>query len=386
MKQKIYLLLFTYLAFMPHTVFFSNIYWAISYFASQVIFGLIGASFLWKFKFDFKIAFPWLLLAGSFLFSLTGILFNSMYFEKSTITSYLNGIFLMLNSAIFFSVINSFAFESIKFWQGIFFKFLFVCLIVGILQYFGLINIEGARTSSTTEVSGFPLMFNRATSIFSEPSAWAHLYGIYLLLAFFLGYNWKIISIVLLSLLLSLSNSGFVFVALILFFSLLRKPITITKIGILVFFLVSLIGALIILQPYWDIVFSKFTDGEAYRNIAPLMVLKTFFDHFDIKMIFGHGIFSLKYITTYLDLSENIPTSHNSVVDILFELGFFGLICQLFLVFKTFRGNLLLSLLFIILLSQIGYRSYQFPFLFFIYSVYIQKKKFDKVNVVNHGQ
>lgn len=378
MKQKIYLLLFTYLSFLPHTVVFSNIYWSSSYYAAQVIFGLIGISFLLKFKFDFKRGFPWLLLGFSFLFSLTGILFNTNYFEKSTLASYMNGIFLMFNSAIFFSVINFFAFENIKFWQVVFNKLVLICLFVGLLQYFELINIEGARTSSNIEVSGLPLMFRRATSIFSEPSAWAHLYGIYLLLAYFLGFNWKIISIVLISLLLSLSNSGFVFVALILFFSLLRKPITSTKVAILGFSLVSLIGALIVLQPYWDIIFSKFTDGDAYRNIAPLMVLKTFFDHFDVKMLFGHGIFSLKYVTTFLDLSENIPTSHNSLVDVLFELGFFGLFCQLFLIFKTLSGNLLLTLLFIILLSQIGYRSYQFPFLLFIYSVYLQKMTYNK--------
>jgi hypothetical protein len=378
LKQKIYLILFTYLAFLPHTAFFPNIYWSFSYYLAQVVFGFVGVSFLWKFKFDFKIAFPWLLFGIAFLFSSTGILFKSVYFEFSTLGSYLNGVFLIFNSAILFVVINKFSQETFDYWIRFFHIFVFICLLIGSLQFFDLITIEGARTNAN--IPGLPINFHRATSIFSEPSAWAHLYGMYFLLGYYLGYNWKIILITLISLFLSLSNSGFVFVFLIFVFSLFRKPITKFKLIGLFIFVFGTIGLIIALQPYWDLIFSKFADGDSYRNIAPLMVIKSFFAQLDIKMLFGHGIFSLKYITTSLDLPEYIPTSHNSYVDILFELGVFGLLCQVFLLLKTFGHNILLTLLMIILLSQIGYRSYQYPFIFLIYVVYVQTKKHISVN------
>jgi hypothetical protein len=375
LKQKIYLIVFTYLAFLPHTAFFPNIYWSFSYYLAQVVFGIMGVSFLRKFKFDFKIAFPWMLFGIAFLFSSTGILFKSVYFEISTLGSYLNGIFLIFNSAILFVVINKFSREAFDYWIRFFHFFVFICLLIGSLQFFDLIIIEGARTNANIDISGLPFTFQRATSIFSEPSAWAHLYGIYCLLGYYLGYNWKIILITLISLFLSVSNSGFVFVFIIFVFSLFRKPITKFKLVGLLIFVFGTIGLIIALQPYLDLVFSKFTDGDSYRNIAPLMVIKSFFSQFDIKMIFGHGIFSLKYITTKLDLPEYIPTSHNSYVDILFELGVFGLLCQLFLLLKTFGHNILLTLLMIILLSQIGYRSYQYPLIFLIYAIYVQTKR-----------
>jgi len=369
------LLLFTYLAFLPHTAFFPNIYWSFSYYLAQVVFGVMGLSFLWKFKFDFKIAFPWMLFGIAFLFSSTGILFKSVYFEISTLGSYLNGIFLIFNSAILFVLINKFSRETFDYWIRFFHIFVFICLLIGSLQFFDLIIIEGARTNANIDISGLPFTFHRATSIFSEPSAWAHLYGMYCLLGYYLGYNWKIILITLISLFLSVSNSGFVFVFIIFVFSLFRKPITKFKLFGLLIFVFGTIGLIIALQPYWDLVFSKFTDGDSYRNIAPLMVIKSFFSQFDIKMLFGHGIFSLKYITTKLDLPEYIPTSHNSYVDILFELGVFGLLCQLFLLLKTFGHNILLTLLMFILLSQIGYRSYQYPLIFLIYGIYVQTKR-----------
>jgi hypothetical protein len=313
---------------------------------------------------------------------MSGIFFKSVYFELATLASYLNGIVLMLNSAIFFMIIHKFSIENIKFWMRFFDIFLFLCLIIGFLQCFDLITIEGARTNGNNELSNLLFLPKRATSIFSEPSAWSHLYGIYMLIGYFMGYNWKIIVIVFLSLLLSLSNSGFVFIVFIFLFSLFRKPITKIKFLLLVMVIFGSIGLLILIQPYWDLIFFKFTDKDAYRNIAPYMVAGAFFNQLDIKMLFGHGIYSLKYITTQLDLPENIPTSHNSFIDSLFELGFFGLFSQLILLIKTFGHDILLLALMIILLSQTGYRSYQFPFLYFIYSVYLHNRKALKFNFV----
>lgn len=365
-----YLLILLTLAVLPVSVFFVDPIAKMFFYFLQVILLFYGIFFSMINRKNIYFSKIWILFLGSILLSVSGLVIFAQNISSGTAFSYISGLIVALNASVFFSNLKCIKAEEIASFITFFKRFMLLCTVIGVLQYFGYATFEAARSRYWVEVNGLTLPFNRSTSIFIEPSGWALLFSIYFLLIFRAGLNLLNAGIALISLLLSLSTTGFVLVFFtFIFWGAYKIVHKITIVKILLSLSVVFVGAFFAmpyLQPFIDKLMSSSGD---FRNLAPIAAVAALFSDRFPGILWGNGVFSLSAFTQILGLQETAQTTQNLLVDVVFELGLFGLIIILVIALKPIKRKWFFAPLIILFLSQMGYRSYLLPFVIFIFYI-----------------
>ncbi len=374
--SNIYIIQLFLLAFLPGSILFVSPIARVFFYLLQILFFYFGLKISIANKNGVFLNYYWLLILFSVGFSLSGLLLGQNDINSSILLSYISFIFLIINSGLFFSNLQSLKLENFK---SIFSWFIFICLIIGILQYFGIIDFEFARTKYFVAGEDNKILeASRSTSLFIEPSGWAYFYSLFLFYSIHKHSN-KFLSIVIVfaSLFLSNSGSGYVFVILLLgYWFIFSKSIPILiKLSVLSVFIFCIIY---IGYSQFELI-DKLFFRKDYRNVAPALTLSYLLNESPESLILGNGIFSLLKFTPQLDLAEYAQTTTNFYVDVLFELGLLGLFGALIFLYKSIRMSFIYFIILLVFISQFGYRSYLIPFTLFLFWV-TQNTKLDKEN------
>lgn len=366
----LYLIILLIVAVLPVSVFFVNPIVVLLFYSLQIFLLFYGLLFSIVKRKNIYFSKLWIAFFASILLSISGLIFFSQNISSGTAFSYVSGLIVALNASLFFANLKCIKTEEISSFIAFFNWFILLCTVIGVLQYFGYATFEAARNKYWVTVNAINIPLNRSTSIFIEPSGWAILFAIYFLLIFRSGLNIFNAGIVLISLFLSLSTTGFILVfSTFIFWGLYKiiHKITIRKIFlsvsiccVAIFFTVSLV------EPFIDKLISSDKD---FRNLAPIATVSSLFSDRALGAVWGNGVFSLSAFIKSLGLEETAQTTHNLLVDVFFELGLFGLIIILIIALKPIRHKRLFIPLVILFLSQMGYRSYLLPFVVFIFYI-----------------
>jgi hypothetical protein len=351
------------LSILPSSVLFVTPIGSLSFYALQVLFLIILLIHSYKLNNKIILSKYWIVLLFSILFSVSGYILYAENFSIPALYSFFSLIILTINASLFFSDSNKISTKVINKFTIHFHFFIIAFLLIGIFQYFGYFSFTSARAEYFTQ-SGTKLISNtRSTSIFIEPSAWAIYYAIYLI---FLYPKFKLISlfVALLSMILSYSTTGILLVICILFYIFFNKKYFW---HILISITLFLISGIYYLQSLDNPIINKiFFNSTDYRNLAPQTVFFKMLQNRPETILFGNGIFSLMDFTEKLGLSEKGQTTSNFFVDIFFELGLFAFSIIFIFLIKSVNRNYKLLLILLLLISQCGYRSYQYLFIIFI--------------------
>ena len=365
----IYLTVLLILGFLPMTIYFVNSITVYIYYFFEIILLFIGL-YLSKLS-NNKISFNtnWLFLIIILFTSIIGIIFYNN-FNPKIFGVFFNYLLLLFNCSLLYVNIDNLKHDYTKF-LFVFSSFFIIILILGLLQYFNIINFKYARSEYFTVQNDLLVKSNRATSIFREPSSWAYLYA--LIFFHFVFKNKKFIFFILVLLSLYLSNSGtgyFLILLQIVFyiFNILDNKSYLYKYVILLFFIILLTFVLSKLNFNNYLISKLLFQNNDYRTLAPIETLNILFTKRIPTLLFGNGVFSLNNFIYDLNLGETATTTQNLYVDVLFELGIIGFLLYLIIILKSYnnRYDLLILLAFI---SQLGYRSYLFLLVLFFFKI-----------------
>lgn len=373
-----YSFIFFFLSFFMHSIFFGGIVSSLIYYIFQSLFLLLGIYLKFRNKGRMTGNIPWFIFALTLFFSITGALFYSDNFERDTIFSYINGIVMFISSGLYFSNSAFFTLDQLNSMEKWFSRIAYLVFFIAVFQFFGILELEGVRNNTTFIVSGLPVHFLRATSVFMEPSGWAKLFSLYFLFEYFKGFKPYSFFLVFFSLIMSLSNTGIVLVFFVFIAYLFQRPFSKKKLFFIFCTSSLIVVSIILFIDKLNLIFAKFSDLNLYRNLAPIEISKVFFSNLNVSSFFGHGVNSIQYAVPFLQFAPEdmgATTSHNSIVDILYELGLFGIFIFLFTLNYFFKNKIMLFLLFFVFASQTGYRTYQFTFCFFMYYFFVLKNK-----------
>ena len=241
----------------------------------------------------------------------------------------------------------------------------FLC-VLGFLQFIGILEID-SRSYITYSGSLDSSELLRVTSIFDEPSSFAY----FLCAAYYFNRkylkNIKYLIVYVLTILLTISLTGYLVLFLIEIINLKMKNIfklfLSFSIGIIILYFFSSDIRLI-----FSLIWLRITDGAfgGYRVLAPLKAINLTINNL-FSFLFGYGLTSLGIASKSFNLLETPATTHNFFVDILFEIGLAGLFLNVFYIFSNIKTKYLKLTLFIFLLVGTGYRSSRFLFIFSLF-------------------
>ncbi len=365
----IYLIILLILGFLPMTIYFVNSFFVYLYYGLEILFLIIGL-FISNLSYN-KISFNtnWLYLILILFTSIIGIIFYNN-FNSKFFGVFFNYLLLLLNCSLLYVNLNILKINYNKF-LFVFVTFFIIILILGVLQYFDIIQFKNTRSEYFTLKNDLLVKSNRATSIFREPSSWAYLYS--LIFLHFVYYKKYLIYFILVIISLILSNSGtgyfLIFIQIIfLLLNILDKKNILYKYFIITTILYSLIFVFQKIQLNNDIIVKLLFQNNDYRTVAPIETLKILFTNRIPTLLFGNGVFSLNNFINDLNLTESANTTQNLYVDVLFELGIFGFLFYLIIIFKTYNNKYDLFIL-LAFISQLGYRSYLVLLVLFIFKI-----------------
>jgi len=305
-------------------------------------------------KKDIKYFLPLLLLP---IFSFIGIYFYDADY-KQYLSSYINYYNMILNFVFFTKFIIYYKLE--KKFLNIYINIILIIIFIGYLQFLHFINIEGARTyiTSSYQFADQVGLNIRATSLFSEPSAYAPYLSIAFVISYFLKRIYTMVFIFIASL-TTLSLTAY-FEIFTLYFVLYNKKFLKYK-----FIIVFIFFSLFIFIYFWEFlyfIYERIATGSfgSYRTNAPLCAIKEIFNHWFL-VLSGLGLGQIKLLLASYNLSEQANTTHFILSDIFLENGLWGLL--MFLLYLFYIGKLSMKYLIIysiIVLPTIGYRSANF--------------------------
>lgn len=233
-------------------------------------------------------------------------------------------------------------------------KFIFILIItvgtLGILDMFQIISLGGRNYQHGFNASGINLL--RLTSVFNEPSS----AGLFFIVTFICGLSLNSNRILFFSLIFIVLTQSLESIFVIIAIILVNQKINYKK-SIITF---ATLFFIIIFTGIDDILFARLSQleiGSSHRTETPIILMQILFvdQPSFLNIMFGMGLESINsHSHKFL---EQIGTSHNYLIDILFEQGISGLIIFTFAYFTFLKNSYKYFLLLMVLSLTTGYRS-----------------------------